>query len=74
MYIEYWSREEIGEYCENPNLIIAKANELRGRIIRDLFFQACRKISTMSKQLFRQLFQTLRRISLMLKQLVRQPV
>ena len=54
MYIEYWSREEIEEYCENPNLLIAKANELRSKVIRDLFDQAINRITIMLRQLVRQ--------------------
>lgn len=54
MYIEYWSREEIEEYCENPNLLIAKANELRRKVIRDLFVQAINRVMIMLKQLVRQ--------------------
>jgi hypothetical protein len=54
MYIEYWSREEIEVYCDNPNLLIAKVNELRGKIIRDLFVQAVNRIILMLKQLVRQ--------------------
>ena len=54
MYIEYWSREEIEEYCENPNLLIAKAHELRSKVIRDLLVQAINRISIMLKQLIRQ--------------------
>jgi hypothetical protein len=53
MYIEYWSREEIEEYCENPDLLIAKANELRGNVIRDLFLQSLNRITIMLKQLVR---------------------
>ena len=54
MYIEYWSREEIEEYCENPNLLIAKAHELRRKVIRDLLAEAITRISIMLKQLVRQ--------------------
>lgn len=54
MYIEYWSREEIEVYCENPNLLIAKVNELRSRVIRDLLVQAGNRITLMLKQLVRQ--------------------
>ena len=51
MYIEYWSREEIKKYGENPNLLMAKANELRNKVIRDLFARAIKKLSIMLKQL-----------------------
>lgn len=51
MYIEYWSREEIEAYCENPNLLIAKANELRRKILRDLLVQAASKVAATLKQL-----------------------
>ena len=66
MFIEYWSREEIEEYCENPNLLIAKANELRRQIIRDLLVRAFHSITSRLKLL-------VRRITVMLKQLVKQP-
>ena len=66
MFIEYWSREEIEEYCENPNLLIAKANELRRQIIRDLLVRAFHSIISRLKLL-------VRRITVMLKQLVKQP-
>lgn len=66
MFIEYWSREEIEEYCENPNLLIAKANELRRQIIRDLLVRAFHSITSRMKLL-------VRRIAAMLKQLVKQP-
>ena len=51
MHIEYWSREEIGAYCEHPNLLIAKANELRRKILLDLLVQAARNIAAALKQL-----------------------
>lgn len=54
MYTEYWSREEIEIYCDNPNLLIAKANELRSKIIRDLIVQAINRIRIMLKQLVQQ--------------------
>lgn len=54
MYIEYWSREEIETYCENPNLLIAKANELRRKILCDLLVQVVCRITAKFKQLVRQ--------------------
>lgn len=54
MYTEHWSREEIEEYCENPNLLIARANQLRNKIIRDLFFQAINRLAITLKHLVRQ--------------------
>ena len=51
MYIEYWSREEIEAYCENPNLLIAKANELRRKILLDLLVQAASRVTAALKQL-----------------------
>jgi len=47
----YWSCEE---YCENPILLIARANELRSKIIRDLFVQAIYRVTIMLKHLVRQ--------------------
>ena len=34
MDIEYWSREELEICCEKPNLLIARVNELRSKVIR----------------------------------------
>ena len=54
MPIECWSHEEIEEFYENPNLLIAKAHELRNKVIRDLFFRAGNRVAMMLKQLVRQ--------------------
>jgi hypothetical protein len=52
--MECWSREEIEAFYENPNLLIAKAHELRSQVIRDLFFQAVNRLAMILKQLVRQ--------------------
>ena len=54
MPIECWSHEEIEEFYENPNLLIAKANELRSQVIHDLFFRAVNRVAMLLKQLVRQ--------------------
>lgn len=49
MYIEHWSREEIEEYCENPNMLISKVNELRSRAIRELITNTFQRITSKLK-------------------------
>ena len=53
MYIEHWSREEIEEYCENPNMLISKVNELRSRAIRELITNTFQRITSKLKQLLK---------------------
>ncbi len=37
MYVEHWTHEEIETYRNNHNLLISRANELRNKVVRDLF-------------------------------------
>ena len=50
MTVEYWSREEIKAYCENPNLLIARANQQRARMIRETLAQLKSVIMSIFKQ------------------------
>jgi hypothetical protein len=49
MYVEQWSQEEIEQYCENPNLLISKTNELRSRVIRELLVRLIRRMTSVLK-------------------------
>ena len=49
MYVEQWSQEEIEQYCENPNLLISKTNELRSRAIRELLVRLIRRMTSVLK-------------------------
>ena len=46
MYAEQWSREEIEECCNNHNLLISKANNLRSKVILDFYSKAINSISS----------------------------
>jgi hypothetical protein len=49
MYVEQWSHEEIVTYCNNANLLFSKANELRSRVIRELFVRFIRRMTSLLK-------------------------
>ena len=49
MYVEQWSHEEIVTYCNNANLLFSKANELRSRVIRELFVRFIRRMTSVLK-------------------------
>jgi hypothetical protein len=34
---DYWSREELEVYCDNPNQLISRANEMRYEMLRGFF-------------------------------------
>lgn len=44
MYRESWSHEEIEQYCKNSNLLFCKTNELRSKVIRELFVRLIRRM------------------------------
>lgn len=49
MYVEHWTHEEIETYCNNHNLLISKANELRNKVIRELSVQLIRRMTSILK-------------------------
>ena len=49
MYVEQWTHEEIETYCNNHNLLISKANELRNKVIRELSVQLIRRMTSILK-------------------------
>lgn len=44
MQIDYWTREEIKAYREDPNLLFSKVNELRYQVLSQLLRQLRDKI------------------------------
>lgn len=36
MHIEYWSQEEIKIYCENPNLLMSRVNDMRYQVLCEI--------------------------------------
>ena len=47
MAVESWSREELEEYYENPNLLIARANAYRSKMIVETLLRIRTRIASL---------------------------
>ncbi len=45
MYLKCWTHEEIETYRNNYSLLTSKANELRNKVVRELFVRLIRRMN-----------------------------